>query len=163
MGRWICWLCSGALDTGRHRHLVLRHRARFLVMQKGMRFFWGGAFTTEQAAQRAPQKTTGLPLAGPDQARRGGGLPLKAETVDRKKRGQSPSKKHPEPRPGAGTASAADKPGRCRAGVLLRAALLAMPGHLHVGQMRSHGGNHAIRPTRFACLAYALRLLRQSR
>jgi hypothetical protein len=29
----------------------------------------GGAFTTGQAAQRAPQKTTGLPLAGPDQAR----------------------------------------------------------------------------------------------
>jgi hypothetical protein len=29
----------------------------------------GGAFTTCQAAQRAPQKTTGLPLAGPDQAR----------------------------------------------------------------------------------------------
>jgi hypothetical protein len=26
-------------------------------------FFWGGAFTTGQAAQRAPQKTTGLPLA----------------------------------------------------------------------------------------------------
>jgi hypothetical protein len=30
-------------------------------------FFGGGAFTTGQAAQRAPQKTTGLPLAGPDQ------------------------------------------------------------------------------------------------
>jgi hypothetical protein len=29
----------------------------------------GGAFTTGQAAQRAPQKNTGLPLAGPDQAR----------------------------------------------------------------------------------------------
>jgi hypothetical protein len=32
-------------------------------------FFWGGAFTTGQAAQRAPPKTTGLPLAGPDHAR----------------------------------------------------------------------------------------------
>jgi hypothetical protein len=31
--------------------------------------FLGGAFTTGQAAQRAPPKTTGLPLAGPDQAR----------------------------------------------------------------------------------------------
>jgi hypothetical protein len=29
----------------------------------------GGAFTTGQATQHAPQKTTGLPLAGPDQAR----------------------------------------------------------------------------------------------
>jgi hypothetical protein len=32
-------------------------------------FFLGGAFTTREAAQRAPQKPTGLPLAGPDQAR----------------------------------------------------------------------------------------------
>jgi hypothetical protein len=32
-------------------------------------FFLGRAFTTCQAAQRAPQKTTGLPLSGPDQAR----------------------------------------------------------------------------------------------
>jgi len=32
-------------------------------------FFLGGAFTAGQAAQRAPPKTTGLPLAGPDQAR----------------------------------------------------------------------------------------------
>jgi hypothetical protein len=31
--------------------------------------FLGGAFTTGQAVQRAPPKTTGLPLAGPDQAR----------------------------------------------------------------------------------------------
>jgi hypothetical protein len=35
----------------------------------GPLFSLGGAFTTGQAAQRAPQKTTGLPLAGPDQAR----------------------------------------------------------------------------------------------
>jgi hypothetical protein len=32
-------------------------------------FYLGGAFTTGQAAQRAPQKPTGLPLAGRDQAR----------------------------------------------------------------------------------------------
>jgi hypothetical protein len=69
--------------SGRHRRLVLRHRARFLVMQKGICFFCGGglyiyyasgAFTTVlslQAKQRSarPPKATGLPLAGPDQAR----------------------------------------------------------------------------------------------
>jgi hypothetical protein len=32
-------------------------------------FLWGRAFTTGQAAQRAPKKNTGLPLAGPGQAR----------------------------------------------------------------------------------------------
>jgi hypothetical protein len=32
-------------------------------------FFGGGASTTGQAVQRAPPKNTGLPLAGPDQAR----------------------------------------------------------------------------------------------
>jgi hypothetical protein len=45
-GRWICWLCSGVLDTGRHPRLVLRHRARFWFFdikrkraKKGKRFF----------------------------------------------------------------------------------------------------------------------------
>jgi hypothetical protein len=56
-GRWICWLCSGALGTGRHRRLVLRHRARFLVMQKGMSFLFVGEGLSLQAKQRsAPPK-----------------------------------------------------------------------------------------------------------
>jgi hypothetical protein len=70
-GRNLQWFTSrSALTLGLNDYRRLEWSARMQTAASRPSFFWGGASTRGQAAQRASlPKTTDLPLAGPDQAR----------------------------------------------------------------------------------------------